>query len=131
MQTLLALIALPAIILGQSLTSPAQFRKVDPTLTHDRIIAIVPIIGSGTARDPKHPMFSDLPGLTGFIAELSDDGRFALVEFAVKDRSRLDTLAASGQRLARKDSPAKDALLEDFKQYKRTFKPERFGVAIP
>jgi hypothetical protein len=95
-------------------------------------VAIVPIVnGAAGARDVKRPMFSDLPGITGFIAELSDDGRFALVEFAVKDRSRLDAIIASGQRVARKDSAEKSVLLEEFKQYKRTFRPERFGVAIP
>jgi hypothetical protein len=131
MKPLSGLLILPAILLAQTLTSPAQFRKVDPELTHDRVIAIVPIVGAGTARDPKRPMFSDLPGLVGFTAELSDDGRHALVEFAVKERSRLDAILVSGQRLARKDSAEKAALLEEFKQYKRTFRPERFGVAIP
>ena len=131
MKHLLILIALPVILLGQALTSPAQFRKVDPQFTHERIIAIVPVIGAGTAKDPKHPMFSDLPGLAGFTAELSDDGRYALVEFAAKESKVLTALANSGQRLERKDSAAKDGILAEFKQYKRNFKPERFGVAIP
>ena len=120
------IILLPALLLGQ-----AQFRKVDPQLTHERIVAIVPIVGAGTAKDPKHPLFSDLPGIAGFTAELSDDGRLALVEFVAKDRKLLDTIANSGQRLARKDSPNKDAIYQEFQQLKRTFKPERFGVAIP
>ena len=69
--------------------------------------------------------------LTGFTAELSDDGRFALVEFVAKDSKFLTPLANSGQRQERKDSPNKDAVLEEFKRYKRNFKPERFGLAIP
>ena len=124
MNLLVALV--PALLLGQ-----AQFRKVDPQLTHERILAIVPMVGAGTAKDPKHPLYSDLPGLTGFTAELSDDGKFALVEFAAKDNKVLATLANSGQRLERKDSPTKDNLLNEFKTYKRNFKPDRFGLAIP
>jgi len=126
MKTFLAYLAIPALLLAQ-----AQFRPVSPLLTHERIVAIVPMVGAGTAKDPKRPMFSDLPGLLGFTAELSDDGRFALVEFAAKERSQLNTLVNSGQRLARKDSAAKDAIYEEFKQYKRAFNPQRFGVAIP
>ena len=41
--------------------------------------------GAGTAKNPKRPQYSDLAGLTGFTAELSDDGRFALVEFVAKE----------------------------------------------
>ena len=126
MQYLLAIIAIPSLLLAQ-----AQFRKVDPQLTHERIIAIVPMVGAGTAKNPKRPQYSDLEGLTGFTAEISDDGRFALVEFVAKESKFLIPLANSGQRQERKDSPNKDAVLEEFKRYKRNFKPERFGLAIP
>ena len=119
-------IAIPAMLLAQT-----QFRKVDPLLTHERIVAIVPMIGAGTPKDPKRPLFSDLPGITGFTAELSDDGRLALVEFVAKERSVLNLIANSGQRLARKDSSTKDGIYDEFRQIKRNFKPERFGVAIP
>ena len=43
------------------------------------------MVGAGTLKNPKHPLYSDLDGLTGFTAEISDDGRFALVEFVAKD----------------------------------------------
>ena len=126
MKLILISLILPLLAFAQ-----AQFRRVDPQLTHERVVAIVPVIGAGTAKDPKHPLFSDLPGLIGYTAELSDDGRLALVEFVVKDRSRFDAIINSGQRLARKDSAAKDSIYEEFKQLKRNFKPERFGIAIP
>ena len=50
MQYLLAIIAIPSLLLAQ-----AQFRKVDPQLTHERIIAIVPMVGAGTAKNPSIP----------------------------------------------------------------------------
>ena len=95
------------------------------------IIAIVPMVGAGTAKNPKHPPLFRLRGITGFTAEISNDGRFALVEFVAKESKFLTPLANSGERQERKDSPNKDAVLEEFKRYKRNFKPERFGLAIP
>ena len=92
---------------------------------------IVPIIASATAKNATIPMYSDLPGIIGFTTELSDDGRMALVELVVKDRAQLNSIVASGQRLARKDSADKESIYQEFKQLKRTFKSERFGVAIP
>ena len=126
MQYLLAIIAIPSLLMAQ-----AQFRKVDPQLTHERITTILPMVGAGTLKSPKHPLYSDLDGITGFTAEISDDGRFALVEFVAKESKHLTTIVNSGQRQERKDSPNKDAVLEEFKRYKRNFKPERFGLAIP
>ena len=126
MQYLLAIIAIPSLLLAQ-----AQFRKVDPQLTHERIIAIVPMVDAGTAKNPKHPLYSDLAGLIGFTAEISDDGRYALVEFVAKESKSFIPLANSGHRQGRKDSPNKDAILEEFQRYKRNFQPERFGLAIP
>ncbi|MBY0507303.1 MAG: hypothetical protein K2X03_25535 [Bryobacteraceae bacterium] len=48
------------------LFAQAQFRKVDPTLTLERVIAIVPMLGTGSGKDAKRPQFSHLPGITGF-----------------------------------------------------------------
>ena len=127
----LALMVVPAMLLAQSTSTPAQFRKVDPQLTHERITTILPKVGAGTLKSPKRPLYSDLEGLTGFTAEISDDGRFSLVEFVAKESKHLVPIANSGQRQERKDSPNKDAILEEFKRYKRNFKPERFGLAVP
>jgi len=120
------MILIPTLLLGQ-----AQFRKVDTQFTHDRVLAIVPIVGAGNAKSPKRPQFTDLPGITGFTAELSDDGKFALVEFVVKDPKLLTPLLASGQRTESKDKSTKNSLYEDFKRYKKDFKPERFGLTVP
>jgi hypothetical protein len=82
---------------------PAQ-HKVDPRNLHERIIAIVPMIGKGTLDDPRRPMFTPLPGqmdsvgrtgIIGFSHVPSDDGQFALVEFVARDRTSLDHILSN------------------------------------
>lgn len=36
-------------------------QRVDPTMTYHRVMAIVPLVGSGTAADPVRPMFTPAP----------------------------------------------------------------------
>ncbi len=58
-------------------------RRVDPHYTYNRVIGIVPIIGTGTASDPKRPKYAPWPpsrdpnGITGYYAVPTDDGKSA------------------------------------------------------
>jgi len=77
-------------------------QRVDPGTTYHRVLAIVPIVGSGTFADPKRPMFAPTPqaaasrsGIIGYQHLPSDDGKFALVEFVAVDRSAFAELFAS------------------------------------
>ena len=62
-------------------------QRVDPTMTYRRVLAIVPLAGSGTSSDPTRPLFAPAPSAaptdrTGIIAyqhQLSDDGTLSLV----------------------------------------------------
>ena len=66
-------------------------RRVSGAQMHERILAIVPVVGNGhSLDDPRRPMFAPVPsatssanrnGIIGFHAAISDDGNFALVEF--------------------------------------------------
>jgi hypothetical protein len=63
---------------------------------HERIIAIVPLIGAGTYADPRRPLFApdskDLHnpnGIHSYRWEASDDGRYAIVEFVARNRAAL------------------------------------------
>jgi hypothetical protein len=76
-------------------------QRVDPANRYERVIAIVPLIGSGTHADPKRPMFTparhDLnpasrTGIVGFTHIASDDGKFALVEFTARTRAALQPI---------------------------------------
>ena len=70
-------------------------RSVPPEFMYHRVYAVVPLVGSGTPADPQRPMLvpaapqpgqlqpqtSGPPELLGWQMQMSDDGKFALVEF--------------------------------------------------
>lgn len=68
-------------------------RNVPAEYMYHRVWAVVPLVGSGAAGDPIRPMLvpspsaasqqpsTDPPDLLGYQMQLSDDGKFALVEF--------------------------------------------------
>ena len=71
-------------------------QPVDPHNMHERIIAVVELVGAGTYADPKRPLFApdskDLhnpDGIHSYRWEASDDGRFAIVEFVARNRAAL------------------------------------------
>jgi hypothetical protein len=74
--------------------------RVDTRLIGDRIVLVVPIVGSGTMDDPKRPLFAPRPGqdspFSGYSWVPSDNGRLAIVMLVVKDPVALqDTLSDS------------------------------------
>ena len=65
-------------------------RSVPPEYAYHHVWAVVPLIGTGTEADPRRPMLVPAPGqqkadeqpdLLSYQMQLSDDGKFALVEF--------------------------------------------------
>ena len=65
-------------------------RSVPPEYSHHHVWAVVPLIGTGTAVDPRRPMLvpapdqqpqAERPDLLSYQMQLSDDGKWALVEF--------------------------------------------------
>ena len=68
--------------------------RVNPRQMYERIMVVVPLVGKGTADDPKRPMYAPAPssavptggatkastrtGIIAFTHVLSDDGKFAL-----------------------------------------------------
>jgi hypothetical protein len=65
-------------------------RSVPPEYSHHHVWAVVPLIGTGTDADPRRPMLvpppdqqpaTERPDLLSYQMQLSDDGKFALVEF--------------------------------------------------
>lgn len=78
-------------------------KRVDLSNTYHRVLAIVPLVGSGTHADPMRPMFAptpsaSLPDRTGIIAwqhQVSDDGTLAIVEFVAPSRAAFAPLFAS------------------------------------
>ena len=89
-------IVLIAAVLGATAPALAQYR-VDPKSRGERIIAVVPMIGSGTVTDPRRPLFASTPwqpnpsGIDRFSYQPSDDGRYAIVEIVASDKAALVT----------------------------------------
>jgi hypothetical protein len=82
-------------------TLPAQ-RRVDPRYSFHRVIAVVPLVGSGTAQDPirgKYVPTAETAGPPGtgiiaFAVELTDDGTRAIVELVAVQRATLAPILA-------------------------------------
>jgi len=80
---------------------PAQLR-VDPRYSLHRVIAIVPLFGSGTPADPKRGKYVPTPqtegapgtGIIAFALELTDDGTHAIVELVAVERATLVPILA-------------------------------------
>ena len=125
-----------------TLPCPAQHR-VDPRNTHERLYAIVGMQGAGTLKDPRRPMYApspsemDLMDGTGIIAysfQVSDDGKFALVEFVARSRSAFQPILASkepGVQSFLKSQVSQAAVETQFKLLKKDFDFANFGVRLP
>lgn len=131
----------------------AQVRRVEPTQTYERIVCVVPMIGKGTADDPRRPMFApsidqkvealkaakegeeQLPdmGIIAYAAQETDDGQFAIVEFVARSRSAFKEILESrapGLKVFRKEKAAKAELNSELKRLKKDFDIEKFGLAV-
>ena len=140
------IVLLSLLILGVPPLS-AQ-RKVNMRNTYERIVAVVPMIGSGTPTDPRRPMYAPLPGaplpgatlsgagIIAFSYQISDDGKSALVEFVARDHAGLQAILADKSLRhdvkmfeKGKDDPAD--IEKEFRKYKKDFDPRTFGVSVP
>ena len=103
----------------------------------ERIVAIVPMVGAGTWDDPKRPMFvpgrqearGATPGITAFRYQVSDDGRFAIVEFQAPSRRELKAIlesTASGVKALDPTRLTKAQAEAELKLLKRDFDLDRF-----
>jgi hypothetical protein len=94
----------------------AQQHQLSQSTTYHRVMAVTPLIGAGTAADPKRPMFVPAPpapsgastnasasavtrsGVLGYQMQLSDDGNHALVELVFQNPQEFqNVLAAEAQ----------------------------------
>ncbi|MCC6540261.1 MAG: hypothetical protein IT162_22125 [Bryobacterales bacterium] len=118
-------------------------RRVDERNQGERIYAVVPLVGAGTPQDPKRPLFvpspeerqraaaSKTPALTSYSVVLSDDRKFALVEFVAEDPKALEELLKSERAdvkrfdLQKGKAKAEDLELE-FRKYKKDFDFNKF-----
>jgi len=138
------------LLLGALVLASAVYaqRKVDPRNTHQRIIVIVPYVGTGTAADPKRPQYAPLPlstaqaaaqaaaqsrtGIIGYTHIASDDGRFAIVEYVARDQAAFQAILNDKSVLVfvkGKDKPAD--IEKALQSFKKGFSLSTFGAVMP
>jgi hypothetical protein len=127
--------------LGAAAMPLAAQPRVDLRNTHERLICVVPLVGKGTPDDPRRPLFAPLPGkapaadgIIAFSFQASDDGRLALVEFVARDRAAFKEILADRRpelRVFEKGRNPRDQIEAEFRQHKRDFNLDRFGVMLP
>ena len=86
--------------------APAQ-NEVDSRNLHERILAVVPLTGTGTYADPRRPIFApragvearDGSGIIEYRWTPSDDGRYAVVEFVALNRKALQPILSDPRTL--------------------------------
>src|ERR1041385_5541037 len=90
-----------AVLLASAL-SGADVHRVDPRNTYSRVLCVVPMVGKGTTTDPRRPQYAPWPTVPGdsrtaiiaYSHQVSDDGKFALVEFIARDRKAFNAIFA-------------------------------------
>lgn len=93
------------------------------------------MIGKGTPADPKRPQYTPWPpsqkakGIISFTSQVSDDGKFALVEFAALDDSAFaQILNDKTVKAFEKGKASKADIVLELKKYKRDFDLDKFGA---
>jgi len=141
----IALISTPAVRGQQAVPSPVRY---------ERILCIVPMVGSGTWEDPRRPMFVPSPRekrqrasllrlaprrerisglrteILSYHYELSDDGRYALVEFRARSPRAFERILAHrgpGVKVFRPGRDRRERVEAEFRKYKRRFDWRRFS----
>jgi hypothetical protein len=115
--------------------------RVSPANNYERLIAIVPMIGTGSAEDPRRPQFTpangvagNRQGLIGFSFQLSDDENYALVEFVAMNRAAFRNILAgakNGLQVFERGKFKKEDLAAAWSAYKKDFNLETSGVNLP
>ena len=144
------LIAIPLVLvelLGAQQPVPASVR-------YERLVCIVPMVGSGTWEDPRRPMFVPSPQqkrrraaalaaaprserlqdlrteIVSYHYELSDDGKYALVEFRARSPRAFEQIMARkgpGIKVFRPGKDRREDVEAEFRKYKRGFNWKRFS----
>jgi hypothetical protein len=135
---LLVGLVISVVISGTGLVAQ---RRVDPKYTYNRVICVVPITGAGTAADPKRPQYAPLPrtspnqplpGIIAYMQQISDDGKYALVEYVARDQSALlPILNDKSIKVFVKGKDKKTDIEAELKKYKKDFSLDTFGVVVP
>lgn len=131
----------PAFLLlgAQMLAQP----PVDSRNRYERVMAIVPMIGSGTKADPFRPEYApaasqpgvppDEKGIVAFACQYTTDGKYALCEFVARNRAAFKTLLADRRpdvRVFEKGKAQKADIETAFKALRSDFDLDKMEVHV-
>jgi len=123
-------------------SGPVPKHRVDPRNQLERIMVVLPMIGSGTWNDPRRPLFAPTEasggpragGIIGFSYQLSDDGQFAITEFVGKNRSAFQPIFADvthSLKIFERGKSTRADREAEFRKYKKDFDLDKFGAPKP
>lgn len=145
-------VAIALFIAFSGLTARAQ-QPLSQSRRYDRILCVVPMIGKGTWDDPRRPMFTPTRSersqresllliaprnekiaalnteIVGYRYEVSDDGRFALVEFQARSARAFDHILArkdAGIKIFQPGRSRREEVEAEFRKHKKDFDWKRF-----
>jgi hypothetical protein len=98
------------------------------------------MVGQGTPADPKRPQYAPWPptpnpswtAIVSYSHQVSDDGRFALVEFVARDRQAFEAIFKDKSvKVFEKGKDKKDDIDKELKKFKKDFDIEKLGAVRP
>lgn len=113
--------------------------RVDSRNTYRRLIAVVPLVGSGTRADPVRPKYAPWPPATGasptdiigYSQILSDDGKFAIVEFVARDRAAFESILSDRSiPVFEKGKDRPDDVETALKKYRKDFTLQKYAMVM-
>lgn len=125
--------AAPAALWGQ--------KRLDGRDLYERVIAIVPMTGSGTYSDPRRPELTPATlaggeqvtgkGLIAFSYQMSDDGKMAVVEMVARERRALEGVLRSnrpGVQVFERGKGNAAAIEAEIRKHIKDFDVTKFGA---
>ena len=116
-------------------------RNVNPRDLYERVVAIVPMTGAGTYEDPRRPLWTpaklsgrNAADIVSFSYQLSDDGNFAVVEVASREREGLRDLLNErrpGVRVFERGKANAAEAEQEIRKLIRNFDLSKFGGIRP
>jgi hypothetical protein len=129
-----------ALLVAASISPLFSQHKVPRRNLYERLILVVPLVGTGTPEDPRRPMYAPVPGgepspdgILGFSFIESDDGQRALVELVARDRAAFAQIFAdkhSDVKIFEKGKAKKEDIEKEFKKYKRDFNLDQLALGV-
>ena len=112
---------------------------VDTKNRYHRVICVVPLIGSGTRKDPKRPLYVPAPtgqgatmgGIIAFQQIPTDDKKFVIVEYVAADMKALDPiLNDKSLKVFEKGKHSRQVIEQELKLVRKDFDLSLFGITV-